>query len=100
MRRSGAGSPEMMCGGKPRPSSGAERGPIGRVNGPGCHVCAHVHEWLTRRNLENSVGHLSEFYLRDAGLTKADVEAACTGSFGRSDSRAVESAAQNRMSNW
>ena len=59
-----------------------------------------VHEWWTRRNIERSLGHLSNFHLRDVGLTKADVEAACADSFDRSASRALKSAAQNRMGNW
>lgn len=63
-------------------------------------LLALVHEWRTRRNIERSLGHLSNFYLRDAGLTKADVEAACADSFDRSVSRALKTAAQNRMSNW
>lgn len=63
-------------------------------------LLALVHEWRTRRNIERSLGHLSNFYLRDVGLTKADVEAACAASFDRSVSRALKSAAQNRMGNW
>jgi uncharacterized protein YjiS (DUF1127 family) len=59
-----------------------------------------VHEWRTRRNLERSLGHLSNFYLRDIGLIKADVEAACADSFDRSAFRALKSTAQNRMGNW
>jgi uncharacterized protein YjiS (DUF1127 family) len=59
-----------------------------------------VHEWRTRRNIERSLGHLSNFHLRDVGLTKADVEAACADGFDRSASRALKSAAQNRMGNW
>jgi len=51
-------------------------------------------------NIERSLGHLSKFHLRDVGLTKADVEAACADSFDRSASRALKSAAQNRTSNW
>ena len=63
-------------------------------------LLALVHEWRTRRNIERSLGHLSNFHLRDVGLTKADVEAACADSFDRSASRALKSAAQNRMGNW
>ncbi len=59
-----------------------------------------VHEWRTRRNIVRSLFHLANLHLRDAGLTKADVEAACADSFDRSASRALKSAAQNRMSNW
>ncbi len=29
-----------------------------------------VHEWRTRRNIERSLGHLSNLHLRDVGLTK------------------------------
>ena len=61
---------------------------------------AFVQEWRTRRNIERSLGQLSNFYLRDAGLTKADVEAACANSFDRSASCALRSAAQNRLGNW
>jgi uncharacterized protein YjiS (DUF1127 family) len=64
------------------------------------HLLAFVHEWWTRRNIERSLGHLSNFHLRDVGLTKADVEAACANSFDRSASRALKSAAQNRTGNW
>ena len=63
-------------------------------------LLANVHEWRTRRNIERSLGHLSNFHLRDVGLIKADVEAACADSFDRSVSRALKSAAQNRMGNW
>ena len=63
-------------------------------------LLAFVHEWRTRRNIERSLGHLSNFHLRDVGLTKADVEAACADSFDRSVSRALKSAAQSRMGNW
>lgn len=61
---------------------------------------ALVHEWWTRRNIERSLGHLSTFHLHDIGLTEADVEAACADSFDQSASRALKSAAQNRMGNW
>lgn len=63
-------------------------------------LLALVLEWRTRRNIERSLGHLSNFHLRDVGLTKADVEAACADSFHRSASRALKSAAQNRTGNW
>ena len=63
-------------------------------------LMALVYEWRTRRNIERSLGHLSNFHLRDVGLTKADVEAACADSFDRSASRALKSAAQNRTGNW
>ena len=63
-------------------------------------LLANVHEWRTRSNIERSLGHLSNFHLRDVGLIKADVEAACADSFDRSASRALKSAAQNRMGNW
>jgi uncharacterized protein YjiS (DUF1127 family) len=63
-------------------------------------LLAFAHEWRTRRNIERSLGHLSNFHLRDVGLTKADVEAACVDRFNQSASRALKSAAQNRMSNW
>ncbi|WP_143750613.1 hypothetical protein [Mesorhizobium sp. WSM4312] len=61
---------------------------------------ALVHEWRTRRNIERGLGHLSDFHLRDVGLTKADVEAACADSLDRSASRVLKSAAQNRTGNW
>ena len=63
-------------------------------------VLAIAHEWRTRRNIKRELGHLSNFNLRDVGLTKADVEAACADSFDRSASRALKSAAQNRTGNW
>ena len=63
-------------------------------------LLALVHEWRTRRNIERSLGHLSNFYLRDVGLTKADVEAACADSLDRSASRVLKSAAQSRTGNW
>ena len=63
-------------------------------------LLALVHEWRTRRNIERSLGHLSNFHLRDVGLIKADVEAACADSFDRSASRALKGVAQNRMGNW
>ena len=64
------------------------------------HLLALVHEWWTRRNIERSLGHLSNVHLRDIGLTKADVEAACADSFDCSASRALTSAAQTRAGNW
>jgi len=70
---------------------------LGRPRG---RLLALVHEWRTRRNIERSLGHLSNFHLRDVGLIKADVEAACADSFDRSASRALKSAALNRMGNW
>ncbi|BCG75384.1 hypothetical protein MesoLj113a_65420 [Mesorhizobium sp. 113-1-2] len=63
-------------------------------------LLAFVHEWRTRREIERSVGRLSNFHLRDVGLTKFDVEAACFDSFDRSASRALMSASQNRTGNW
>jgi uncharacterized protein YjiS (DUF1127 family) len=63
-------------------------------------LLALVHEWRTRRNIQRELGHLSNFLLRDVGLTKADVEAACADSFDLSASRALKSAAQNRTGNW
>ena len=63
-------------------------------------LLALVHEWRTRRNIERGLVHLSNFHLRDVGLTKADIEAACADSFDRSASRALKSAAQNRTGNW
>ena len=63
-------------------------------------LLALVDEWQTRRNIERSLGDLSNFNLRDVGLTKFDVEAACADSFDRSASRVLMSAAQNRMGNW
>ena len=62
-------------------------------------LLANVHEWRTRRNIERSLGHLSNFHLRDVCLTKADVEAACADSFDRSASRALKSAARNSAGN-
>ena len=63
-------------------------------------LLAIVHEWRTRCDLELSLGDLSSFYLCDIGLTKADVEAACTDRFDLSASRALITAAQNRTGNW
>lgn len=63
-------------------------------------LLALVYEWRTRRNIERGLGHLSNFYLRDVGLTKADVEAACADSFDRSAYGALKSAAHNRTGNW
>ena len=63
-------------------------------------LLALVHEWRTRRNIERGLGRLSTVHLRDIGLTKADVEAACADSFDRSASRALKSAAQSRTGNW
>jgi hypothetical protein len=61
---------------------------------------ALVHEWRTRHNIERGLGHLSYFHLRDVGLIKADVEAACADSLDRSASCALNNAAGNRISNW
>ena len=59
-----------------------------------------VQEWRARRNLQRTLDHLSDFYPRDVGLIKADVAAAGADNLNRSASRALKSAAQNRMSNW
>ena len=82
------------------PGQTARRGPGTFLDPPLERLLALVHEWRTRRNIERGLGHLSNFLLRDVGLTKADVEAACVDRFDQSASRALESAAQNRMSNW
>ncbi|RWA70941.1 hypothetical protein [Mesorhizobium sp.] len=63
-------------------------------------LLALVHEWRTRRDIERTLGNLSNFHLRDVCLTKDDVDAACADSFDRSASHALNSAAQNRMGNW
>lgn len=63
-------------------------------------LLAAFHEWQARRSIEGSLGHLSHDYLRDIGLTKNDVELACTDRFGQSGSHALKSAVQNRMGNW
>ncbi|RAZ78424.1 hypothetical protein [Mesorhizobium atlanticum] len=63
-------------------------------------LLALVHEWRTRREIERSVGRLSNFHLRDVGLIEFDVEAACADSFDRSASRALMSVAQKRSGNW
>ncbi|MEQ1882665.1 MAG: hypothetical protein ABL878_17040 [Burkholderiales bacterium] len=63
-------------------------------------LLAHVHEWRTRRNLERSLGRLSDFQLRDAGLIKADVQTACADRLDRSAERALTNAAQTRVGNW
>jgi uncharacterized protein YjiS (DUF1127 family) len=82
------------------PGQTARRGQGTFLHRPLERLLALVHEWRTRRNLERSLGHLSNFYLRDVGLTKSDVETACSDSFDRSASRALKSAAQNRTGNW
>ncbi|RAZ81996.1 hypothetical protein DPM33_35340 [Mesorhizobium hawassense] len=63
-------------------------------------LLALVHERRTRREIERSLGRLSNFHLRDVGLTKFDVEAACADGFDRSASRALMSVAQKRLGNW
>ena len=82
------------------PGQTAQRGPGTFLGRPLERLLALVHEWRIRRNIGRSLGHLSNFHLRDVGLTKADVEAACADSFDRSASRALKSTAQNRMGNW
>ena len=59
-----------------------------------------VHEWRARREIERSLGRLSNSHLRDVGLTEFDVQAACADSFDRSASRALMSVAQKRSGNW
>ena len=82
------------------PGQAARRVPDTFLDLPLERLLAVVHEWRTRRNIERGLGHLSNFYLRDVGLTKADVEAACADSFDRSAYRALKSAAHNRTGNW
>ena len=36
-----------------------------------------INEWWTRRKIERSLGNLSDYHMRDIGLTNADIEAAC-----------------------
>lgn len=78
----------------------AQRVPGTLLDGLLDRLLAFTHEWRSRRNSERALGHLSNFHLRDVGLTKSDVEAACADNLDRSASRALKSAAQNRMSNW
>jgi uncharacterized protein YjiS (DUF1127 family) len=50
----------------------ARRLPGTFLNRPLERLLALVHEWRTRRNIERGLGQLSNFLLRDVGLTKAD----------------------------
>lgn len=52
------------------------------------------------REIERSLGRLSNSHLRDVGLTEFDLEAACADSFDRCASRALMSVAQKRSGNW
>ncbi|TGQ53370.1 hypothetical protein EN836_14300 [Mesorhizobium sp. M1C.F.Ca.ET.193.01.1.1] len=72
----------------------------GTVLHPFERLLALTDEWRTRREIERSIGRLSNFHLRDVGLTKFDVEAACADSFDRSASRALMSVGQKRSGNW
>ncbi|MER9689691.1 DUF1127 domain-containing protein [Mesorhizobium sp. M0139] len=78
----------------------AQRVPRTFFDPPLERLLALVCEWRTRRNIKRGLGHLSNFLLRDVGLTKADVEAACADSFDTSASLALKSAAQNQTGNW
>ncbi|MER9856306.1 DUF1127 domain-containing protein [Mesorhizobium sp. M7A.F.Ca.US.010.02.1.1] len=62
----------------------ARRVPRTFLDPPLDRLLALVREWRTRRNIKRGLGHLSNFLLRDVGLTKADVESACADSFDRS----------------
>jgi uncharacterized protein YjiS (DUF1127 family) len=63
-------------------------------------ISALVQEWWTRRKIKRSLGNLSDFLLRDVGLTKADIETACSDRFDRCASGALKGVAQNCASNW
>ncbi|TGP50688.1 hypothetical protein EN873_22655 [bacterium M00.F.Ca.ET.230.01.1.1] len=63
-------------------------------------LLAVVHEWRARREIERSLGRLSKFHLRDVGLIKSDIEAACADSFDRSASHALASVKQKRTGSW
>lgn len=63
-------------------------------------LLAPIAEWRVRRSLEFSLGHLSEFHLRDVGLIKADVEAVCADGYGQSALSAISHKAQSRTGNW
>jgi uncharacterized protein YjiS (DUF1127 family) len=70
------------------------------LSNPLQRLLAIVHEWRNRRNIERSLGCLSNFHLRDIGLTKSDIHAACADNFDQAAVRALKGAAQSRMSNW
>lgn len=61
---------------------------------------ALVLEWQSRRKMACILGQLSSASLRDIGLTKADVYAACADSFNQPASLALATTAQSRMGNW
>lgn len=61
---------------------------------------ALVHEWQARRRLELELGRMSDSYLCDIGLIRADLKAACGDSLGRSSARAIENTAQGHAGNW
>ena len=85
---------------QPTPGQIARRVPGAFLDRTLERLLAFVHELRTRRNIERGLGRLSTVHLRDIGLTKADVEAACADSFDRSASRALKSAAQSRTGSW
>ncbi len=76
----------------PAPGTFLDR-PFGRL-------LAILQEWRTRRDIKRELGHLSDLHLRDAGLTRADIEAACASSFDRSSIRSLKRAAQRSAGNW
>jgi uncharacterized protein YjiS (DUF1127 family) len=63
-------------------------------------LMAVLDEWRTRREIERELGSLPNFHMRDIGLTKTVIEAACADSFDRSACRALKRAAQDRAGNW
>jgi len=63
-------------------------------------LLAIADEWLSRRDIERGLGRLSDFHLRDVGLTKADVEAARAQGFDQPASRGLKRTARNRAGNW
>jgi uncharacterized protein YjiS (DUF1127 family) len=78
----------------------AAQAPGTLLDRPFDRLLAILQEWRTRRYIKRELGHLSDLHLRDAGLTRADIEAACADRFDRSSARALKSAAQNRTGNW
>lgn len=64
------------------------------------HVSALILEWKSRRNITRVLGRLSETGLRDIGLTRADIELACTDRQDHPAEEALRIMAQTRTGNW
>lgn len=68
------------------------------------HIAARclavVKEVRTRSAIRRSLGNISDRQLRDAGLIRHDLEAACADGLSQAAASELEAAARRRAGNW